>query len=386
MVQILLIDDDLIVQMVLRKILLEQGYEVIVTQDGQEGITLSKQLRPAVIICDWQMSGLDGLDVCRQIKSDPALAGTFFILLTSRTTVEDRVTGLDAGADDFLLKPIEVSELKARVRAGLRLYQAVQDLQKVAADLQIQKDLLELEFAEAADYVRSLLPPPMTGKVTITSRFLPSRQLGGDCFDYYWLDPDYLVIYLLDVSGHGLRSALPSAYVQNLLRSQSLESTNFYQPHDVLRSLNEIFHMHEHSNQYFTIWYGVYNHHKRQLVYATAGHPPAILLTANPGGAPQVQQLKASGFPIGMFSDAKYVSDRCAVDAYSTLYLFSDGIYEVTPLDGEMWTLAEFIDLLVSTNKIINPCPIDDIVQQVQALSGSPTFEDDCSLLQIYFG
>jgi len=272
------------------------------------------------------------------------------------------------------------------VRAGLRLYQAVQDLQKVAADLQIQKDLLELEFAEAADYVRSLLPPPMTGKVTITSRFLPSRQLGGDCFDYYWLDPDYLVIYLLDVSGHGLRSALPSAYVQNLLRSQSLESTNFYQPHDVLRSLNEIFHMHEHSNQYFTIWYGVYNHHKRQLVYATAGHPPAILLTANPGGAPQVQQLKASGFPIGMFSDAKYVSDRCAVDAYSTLYLFSDGIYEVTPLDGEMWTLAEFIDLLVSTNKIINPCPIDDIVQQVQALSGSPTFEDDCSLLQIYFG
>ena len=137
--------------------------------------------RPALIICDWIMPGLNGLEVCNRIKTDPNLSTTFFILLTSLDSVADRVKGLDAGADDFITKPIEQNELKARVRAGLRLHQ-------LSRDLQTQKLLLETELAEAAEYVRSLLPLPLTEPFEVDSRFIPSRQLGGDCFDYYWLD------------------------------------------------------------------------------------------------------------------------------------------------------------------------------------------------------
>ncbi|MHC5722078.1 MAG: regulator, partial [Nostoc sp.] len=93
------------------------------------------------------------------------------------------VKGLDAGADDFISKPIDQNELQARVRAGLRLHQ-------LSRDLQAQKLLLESEMSEAAEYVRSLLPVSMTEPFNINFRFIPSRQLGGDCFDYYWLDPD----------------------------------------------------------------------------------------------------------------------------------------------------------------------------------------------------
>lgn len=143
MLQILVIDDDLVMRLVLKKTLQEQGYEVIVAKNGKEGIELAQKHHPALVICDWLMPEVDGLDVCAQIKQDPNLSSTFFILLTSRSAVEDKVKALDSGADDFLSKPIEKIELIASVRAGLRLYQLNQDLQ-------LQKHLLESELNEAS--------------------------------------------------------------------------------------------------------------------------------------------------------------------------------------------------------------------------------------------
>ena len=218
--QILIIDDDLAVQILLTRMLERQGYKVVVASNGEEGILKAVACCPALIICDWIMPGLNGLEVCQRIKADPQLSTTFFILLTSLDSVADRVKGLDAGADDFITKPIEHNELQARVRAGLRLHQ-------LSRDLQTQKQILEAELAEAAEYVRSLLPPPMTHPLGISFQFIPSRQLGGDCFDYYWLDPDYLAIYLLDTAGHGLRATLPSISVLNLLRSRALKGLNY---------------------------------------------------------------------------------------------------------------------------------------------------------------
>ena len=229
MFQILIIDDRTM-QLMLTRVLQKQGYQVLTASDGEEGITQAQQLHPALIICDWIMPRLNGLEVCRRIKADPTLSTTFFILLTSLGSVPDRVKGLDAGADDFIAKPIEQNELKARVRAGLRLYQ-------LSRDLQTQKHILETELAEAAEYVCSLLPPPMTEPLTINSKFIPSQRLEGDCFDYYWLDPDYLAIYLLDTAGHGLKATLPSVSVLNLLCSRALPGLNMLMAFVILKNL-----------------------------------------------------------------------------------------------------------------------------------------------------
>ncbi|NEO26199.1 MAG: response regulator, partial [Kamptonema sp. SIO4C4] len=216
MVRILVIDDDPPIQLLLKRTLATQDYEVFVASDGVEGLKQAKELIPAMVICDWVMPRMNGIELCRHIKQLPELSTTFFILLTSKKTIDDRVEGLDAGADDFLCKPIDPVELQARVRAGLRLHQ-------LSSDLQHQKQLLEAELAEAAEYVCSILPEPIAHpSVTIDTRFIPSSQLGGDSFDYYWLDEEHLVLYLLDVSGHGLRAALPSLSVINLLRSRAL--------------------------------------------------------------------------------------------------------------------------------------------------------------------
>jgi phosphoserine phosphatase RsbU/P len=376
MSKILVIDDDSVIRLLIKKALQNQGHEVILATNGQEGIEQAQQLHPAMIICDWIMPIVDGLEVCRQVRANANLSTTFFILLTARGGVADRIQGLNTGADDFLSKPIDIGELQARVRAGLRLHQLSQDLQG-------QKQLLEAELAEAATYMRSLLPLPLRGTVAIDARFIPSRQLGGDCFDYFWLDPDYLVMYLLDVSGHGLGAALPSSLILNILRLQSLPDVNFYQPHDVLRALNESFQMSSQNDKYFTIWYGVYNQTKRQLTYASAGHPPAILRFQTAEGTTEVNRLKTPNLPIGMLTEATFVSDRQTVPKDSTLYIFSDGVYDISQPEYQTWGLNEFVEVLTKLETTIN---LDEVLTTLQQTSGIDTFDDDLSLLRVNFG
>jgi phosphoserine phosphatase RsbU/P len=381
MAPILIIDDDPVIQIVLKRTLQEQGYEVVTAESGEEGLRQAIAIYPALIICDWLMTGMDGLEFCRQVKAIPELSTTFFILLTSRSEIKDRVEGLDAGADDFLTKPIDVSELKARVRAGLRLYQSAEKMKLLAHDLHTQKQQLETELLEAAEYVRSLLPTPMHGSISVDSQFLPSRQLGGDCFDYFWLDADHLVIYLLDVSGHGLGAALPSAIVQNTLRSQSLPGLDFYQPASVLKALNQAFQMSERNSRYFTMWYGVYHRQHKMLTYSSAGHPPALLLVA---GQP-IQPLKTRGAPVGVLEDAVFANDTFPIETTSTLYIFSDGIYEFPVIpDGTMGDLNGFTATLLDLNACTD-MPIHEMLSHIQSSSLTGRFEDDCSLIQVKF-
>jgi sigma-B regulation protein RsbU (phosphoserine phosphatase) len=377
MFEILIIDDDRPIQMFLKRILEKQGYQVITASTGEEGILRTLDSPPALIICDWIMPGLSGIEVCNIIKKDPKLSTTFFILLTSLDSVADRVKGLDAGADDFISKPIEHNELQARVRAGLRLHQLSQDLQT-------QKLLLETELAEAIEYVKSLLPLPVNKPLSIQFKFLPSRQLGGDCFDYNWLDADTLAIYLLDVAGHGLKATLPSISVLNLLRSRALKDLNYYQPSEVLAALNNTFQMNYQNDKYFTIWYGVYNRVSRQLTYSSAGHPPAIILSGNSPTHTEVKRLKTPGMPVGMFPEAKYTDAYCQIEKSSILYIFSDGAYEITQSNGTLWSLEGFIQILISLQYSVDN-QLDYILDYLINLNSKETFEDDLSILQVKF-
>jgi phosphoserine phosphatase RsbU/P len=232
--------------------------------------------------------------------------------------------------------------------------------------------------------VRSLLPQPMIKPLTINSCFIPSRQLGGDCFDYYWLDPDYLAIYLMDTAGHGLKATLPSVSVLNLLRSRALQNLNYYQPSEVLKALNETFQMNYQNDKYFTIWYGVYNRITRHLIYACAGHPPAILVSGKYPNSTSVGILKTPGMPVGMFPDAKYIDGFCGIEEYSTLYIFSDGAYEIIKSDGTLWSLDEFIQTLVELQHPVEN-QLEDVLNHLMAVNSKDAFDDDLSILQIRF-
>ncbi len=375
---ILVIDDDPIIQTLLKRTLTQSGYEVIVASTGPEGLVKARDVIPAMIICDWLMPGMSGLEVCKQVKSIPELSATFFILLTSLGSVDDRIKGLDAGSDDFLCKPIELNEFKARVRAGLRLYQLNQAVQE-------QKQLLENELKEAANYVCSILPEPLENvAISIDFRFIPSLTLGGDCLDYFWLDSDSLVIYLLDVAGHGLKATLPSLSVINLLRFKGLNKVDYHQPKEVLSNLNETFQMSQRNDKYFTIWYGVYNKKERTLTYSSAGHPPALLLNEKNSESSPKQYLKTAGFPVGMFPDSIYLQEQCKIVGPNSLYLYSDGIYEINQTNGNIWKLNDFINLIEYQHKS-SQRNLDQILDQIRKKNSENNFSDDLSIMRVDF-
>ncbi|MEL6491089.1 MAG: SpoIIE family protein phosphatase [Cyanobacteria bacterium J06621_3] len=381
MYKVLVIEDEAINQLILKQTLKKQGYEVAVASDGETGLAMVEAFEPALIICDWMMPKMSGVAVCQSLKANPTSTNIFFILLTARTEIQDRIEGLDSGADDFLNKPIQPSELLARVRAGLRIYQSAQDLRVVRDKLQGQQQRLSVELTQAANYVTSLLPKSLSGKVNISSQFLPSAQLGGDCFDFYWLDDDHLVVYVLDVSGHGLGAALPSVSMQQVMRSQSLPSTNFYDPSSVMRGLNQIFQMSAHNPRFFTLWYGVYRQSDQTLTYASAGHPPALLVT--PGG--NMQHIGQSGqLPIGMFTNSTYQCDQCTIEPGSVLYSFSDGLYEIQLNEQECWDhdgLSEMIQKLHQAGSVSLP----EVLETIHQTQNIEAFEDDCSIVQLRF-
>jgi len=139
----LVADDDPIITTILSATLARNGMEVFVAHDGDVAWqTLNSMQPPALAILDWMMPNLDGVELCRRIRSTPRLAATYVILVTGRDSREDLVMGLEAGADDYMVKPINMAELQARVGVGLRVATLQQNLTRTVTELRSTRDRL----------------------------------------------------------------------------------------------------------------------------------------------------------------------------------------------------------------------------------------------------
>jgi serine phosphatase RsbU (regulator of sigma subunit) len=234
----------------------------------------------------------------------------------------------------------------------------------------------------ASSYVCALLPEPLTsGPVQTAWHFVPSLQLGGDGFGYRWLDASTFVFYLIDVSGHGAGSAMHSVTVLNLLRQRALPGVDFEDPADVLTSLNARFPMEQHGGLFFTMWYGVYRTTDRSLCYGSAGHHPAYLVPADRSVA---QPLGTDALMIGGMDDTVYQARQSTVPPGSSIYLFSDGAFEVDTKDGGMWGLKDFVPLLAQPVRPDVPEPVR-LYRTVAAAAIRDPLADDFSMMVLNF-
>lgn len=266
-------------------------------------------------------------------------------------------------------------ELGAMVEHELRLMDTIEAQQQ----LLVARQKLAEELAQAAAYVRSLLPAKLHGEISSDYQFVSSSQLGGDLFGYHWLDDDRLAMYLLDVCGHGVGSALLSVSVQNTLRNKALPHVQFDQPQEVLSALNKAFPMEEHDGRFFTMWYGVYDRRTRQLHYASGGHPPAILIDAEG----HEQRLGCANLIVGVDVDTVYEAHEHAIPAGSRLYLLSDGVFEAELESGELLGLDGLVRLLCTAGRDVSHTKF--IYDMVIAKHGSHELDDDFSLVEFSF-
>jgi len=256
--------------------------------------------------------------------------------------------------------------------------QRAQEITQAYDTLRTTQEALNAELAGAVAYVMSLLPRPITDKRLSADWFMTtSAQLGGDGLGYHWIDPERFAFYLLDVSGHGVKSALLAVSIIDTLRTCGLADTDWNDPGAVLRALNRVYFSQSHDHLYFTIWYGIADLAQRTLRYAGGGHPPAVLRATgckNP-------KLAASGPPVGCFGNANYPTLEIPLLFPTQLYLFSDGVFE-TRRQHEAAPLHRLVDFLVGPGNGNGPTIAEIRNRTLEHLNGTPP-PDDCSVLKV---
>ena len=360
-------------------------YAIVAAINGEKALKMAvAEPKPDLILLDIMMPGMDGYEVCRRLKADEQARDIPIIFVTAKTEVEDETLGFELGAVDYITKPFSIPVVKARVKAHLDL-KRLRDLEAVQrAKLEAALERLNNELAEAADYVRFLLPQPITeGPLKADWRFAPSTTLGGDALGYHWIDEDSFAIYLVDVCGHGVGAALHSVSVLNVLRSENLQNTDFRRPDQVLAGLNTVFPMENHKEMYFTIWYGVYNRVSHVLTYASGGHPPALLMEHTPGEAVRTRELRTPNMIIGGLAGLDFDCDQITIKDPARLYVFSDGVYEITDENGAWWEFDDLTAYLEENSGAWGKSIIDDLWAHVRQIAGTETLEDDFSVLEI---
>src|SRR3954447_15755515 len=387
-ITVLLIDDQPLVGELVRRMLAgEPDIAFHYCKDAPRALEMAGAVGPTVILQDLVMPDIDGLTLVKMFRGNDATRETPLIVLSTKEEPTTKAEAFGLGANDYLVKLPDRLELLARIRYHSKGYINLLQRNEAYEALQASQKLLANEVAQAARYVRSLLPEKRSkGEIRADWRFIPSTDLGGDSFGYDWLDDDHFAFYLLDVSGHGVGSALLSVSALNALRSQSLPQTDFRQPGQVLAALNRAFQMDQQNGLYFTIWYGIYQKSARRIDYSGGGHPPALLLTGPGADQANLKVLASQGPMIGADPDMTYATRSCQVDHFGRLYLFSDGVYEIQRTDGTMWPFHAFLEFMGRPPLPDDPeSTMDRLIRRTVELGGTEEYQDDFSIVEFQF-
>ena len=381
--RVLVVDDDEGNREMLAKRLVREGLSVEMVPDGFEALAALGTKEFDVVLLDVMMPLLDGYEVLRQAKENPATRDVPVIMISALDEIASVIRCIEAGAEDYLPKPFDPTLLRARLSACLEKKRLRDAEQRYLQEIEIAQRRLQGELDEAARYVRSIIPAPQQGPPKTDWKYTPSTELGGDAFGYHWIDSGHFAIYLLDVCGHGVGPALLSVAAMNVLRSASLPNTDFRDPAAVLAGLNKAFPMERQNNMYFTIWYGVYHSPTRTLRYASGGHPPALLFLPSKAGGHVSKRLQTPGLIVGVMPDSEYSSGLVELPSGAVLALFSDGCYEVRDASGEMPTFEGFEDFM--TRHAPGEGGLERLQEWVRTRHGDGPLDDDFSILRVGF-
>ncbi len=382
--KILIAEDEQATRMRLKRNIEKMGFQPTVAENGVQAWELFQAGDFALVLTDWMMPEMDGLELVRRIRASQREAYTYVIMLTAKSETSEIVEGMEAGADDFVAKPFDRNELRVRVRAGERIVR----LERTLAE---HNRRMKSDLDAAAELQRSLLPvssPDVVG-ASFAWTFRPCDELAGDILGVFKLDDDHVGFYVADVSGHGVAASLLSVSLSRMMNPVPSLSSLLIQPVDgeqknriaptseVLRELNRRFPMEESGGRYFTMAYGILNAQTRQLRLSSAGHPPMICLSHDKS----LNSLAASGTPIGWFEESDWEETVIVLNQGDRLLLYSDGVVEQTNSNGEQFGEQRLqAELIGSQSNPLAQC-VEALEEEVVQWSSDGHLDDDLSIL-----
>ncbi len=350
---------------------LRGDYKLSVALDGASALRSLERNPADLVLLDIMMPpGPDGYEVCRQIRASDATRDIPVMFLSSLEDVQDKARGFEAGGNDYLTKPFEILEVKARVQALLKA--------KAYADA--VKDAMARDLRIAREIQMGILPADLAAvtrgtDLDVQAIIEPAKKVGGDLYEVLRADDDRIVVAVGDVSGKGIPAALFMAVAVTVLRTLA---RHIVEPDEILTRLNDELAAQNPRGMFVTIQCLVFDLATKRVTCAGAGHHQLVILS--PGQAPRLA-FPSSGRPAGLLPLNRIESESMPLSPGDTFVLFSDGVSEATnaadEFFGEDRLLAE-LDLASSESPAVI---VRRTLDAVRDFAGSAPQSDDITIL-----
>ncbi len=320
--KVLVVDDERLNTRIVQAMLKEHQFQVDASNSGEDALEKFKQENYGIVLLDIQMPGIDGFECCRQIHK--IAPDTPVIMLTGLADNISLEKSFEVGAMDYIRKPIKKTELIARINNIVRIKDAEERISSLNASL--------LADLNVASRVQAYIVPDWlikTDDIMLASLYKPSQQVSGDNFDVIPVSETKSVIYIGDISGHGIQAALIMTVVQTVIKMIIEAEKNDLHPARILNNLNSLLQGDFFQSNYLTILLGIVDHEKNTFQYFNAGHPPIIEYNLKNKKC-QIADSNGS-IPIGWIENFQYDekdTDEIELDPNKIFFLYTDGIYE----------------------------------------------------------
>ena len=392
---VLVVDDSRAQRHMVSMQLRRWGYRVTECESALAGLDMCRASDIDIIISDWMMPGMTGLEFCKEFRDLDRESYGYFVLLTSKSEKTEIADGLEAGADDFLTKPVASNELRARLRAGERMLATQAELlaknRVIASTLvELQKlyDSLDRDLIEARKLQQTLIRDRVRdyGWARVSLILRNSGRVGGDLVGSFRVDDDRVVVYSIDVSGHGVASAMMTARLAGFLTGSSPEQNLAFQtgpngdhvllpPAAVVDRFNRLMLEEIQAEQYFTMALAVIDRQSGTLDLVQAGHPHPLLVRRTG----EVQKLGDGGLPVGLVSEARFDQVRLQLAPGDRLILCSDGFTECPLPNGQDFGEDGLIESLRASSHLSGSDLLEAMVWDLTRAAGTDSFPDDVS-------
>lgn len=398
----LLVDDSRVQRRIVSALLTRWGYKVLQAGTGAEALQICETEPLDIIISDWMMPGMNGLEFCRKFRELDRKGYGYFILLTSKSETEEMVHGLEVGADDFLTKPVKASELKARLASGERVLKMEAQLNEkndiitsALDELQGLYDAIDRDLLQARKIQESLVPQNtlLAGPNRVSLMIKPCGHVGGDLVGAFDPGHNRLAFYNIDVSGHGITSALMTARLAGYLSGEYLDHNvavekrfdryyALHQPEVVAASLNQRLLGDSGVGEYFTMAYAIADLTTGLLHVTQAGHTHPVVQRADG----RIEFVGDGGMPVGLLPDVPFESFVVQMEPGDRILFYSDGFTESVCTDGEMLEQEGLEKMLNSAARLEGHEMLDDLFWMLTEARGNQPLEDDVSAVLFEYG
>lgn len=393
--RILVADDDRLARTVLEDLLASWGHEVVPVADGAEAWTLLQQDADfSLLITDWVMPEMDGLELCRRARARESARYLPIIIASSLAETDHLIQGLEAGADAFVTKPVDPGTLRAQMRAARRVVALEESLQAKVERLEEANQRIERDLEAAAAVQRSHLPSERLelNAAQFAWVYDACEAIGGDMFNVFRLDEEHVGLYILDVSGHGTSAALLSVSLSRVLipfpqqggiLKRRTDRPPYYEivpPAKVAAELNRRFQMIQQSGRFCTFLYGVLHLPTRVFRYVSAGHPGPIETTRS---GPFCHDA-VGGIPIGVEEDAVWCEEEIQLYPGSQLIFTTDGVFEARNRQGEEFGESRILGVLEGTEDESNiDSTVHGLHKQMLKFADGQSPHDDVTIVGV---